>query len=440
MIELEVLTGPNAPRTFRLDGHVTFLLGRSRQAHLRLSDADDAVSRLHCLLEANGPVAKLVDLGSSNGTLVNGRPVTACELTGGETVCVGQTELRVRVTADPPTAAALPPVSEDLTAPTRPRWPVGPAPCPLCPTAPPELAAGPVHTLCPGCRAEVEGRPQPYPGYSLGRELGRGGFGAVAVGVRLTDGRPVAVKSLLAAGGADTVHARMFLRELDVQCRLEHPHVVRLIDRGGGSDGTLFAVMEYVPGVNAAAEVRRAGPFPLPRAVRAADHLLAALAHAHALGLIHRDVKPGNLLLQPAPGGEVGRLADFGLARVYQASRVSGLTLTGETRGTVPFMPPEQVTDFKRVTPAADQYSAAATVYFLLTGRYVYEFAAAAPGYAAIRTLLDGTLIPLRDRRPDVPAAVAAALERALARRPDERFPDVTAFRDELLRAAGDRT
>ena len=131
------------------------------------------------------------------------------------------------------------------------------------------------------------------------------------------------------------------------------------------------------------------------------------------------------------------KLADFGLARVYQASRMSGLTMKGEVGGTVAFMPPEQITQFRDVSALADQYSAAVTLYNLLTDRFLY-------GDGAARTqTLTGVLqeppVPIRERRPDLPAELAAVIHRAVEKDPRDRFPDVRAFprRRDPLRAIG---
>ena len=110
------------------------------------------------------------------------------------------------------------------------------------------------------------------------------------------------------------------------------------------------------------------------RAVRLASQMLAALEYAHARGYVHRDIKPANLLVTPRNGDEVVRLADFGLARVYQASQLSGLTMTGDRGGTPAFISPEQITRFRECKPPVDQYAAGATLYYLLTGQFVYDF------------------------------------------------------------------
>ena len=160
----------------------------------------------------------------------------------------------------------------------------------------------------------------------------------------------------------------------------------------------LFFAMDYVPGRDAEKLVKENGPLPIDRAVRLTCDMLEALCYAHARRFVHRDIKPSNLLVTTSEGIDVLKLADFGLARVYHSSRISGLTITGDIRGTPPFMPPEQITRYRDVTPACDLYSAGATLYYLLTGCYVYDF----PKRVELRLLkiLEEDPVPIRSAPP----------------------------------------
>jgi serine/threonine-protein kinase len=218
--------------------------------------------------------------------------------------------------------------------------------------------------------------------------------------------------------------AERFLRETDLQCRLDHPHIVAF-HRNGRAGDLLYFEMEYVPGTDGARLVK-AGPLPVARAVGLVAQLLEALAHTHARGVVHRDVKPANLLVTEKGGRDWVKLADFGLARLYQASTLSGLTLSGDVGGTVAFMAPEQVTDFRGAAAPADQYSAAATLYHLLTGEHLFRWPARPE--ERLRLIVDRAPVPLLRRRREVPVDLAAAVHRALAKDPRDRFPDVSAF------------
>jgi serine/threonine-protein kinase len=189
--------------------------------------------------------------------------------------------------------------------------------------------------------------------------------------------------------------------------------------------------MEFVPGATAAAVVRRDGPLTPDRVRHWAGQILDALAHAHETGFVHRDVKPANLLVVEGPDGDVVKVADFGLARAFESSGMSRLTTDGSAGGTPMYMPPEQVTDFKRVKPAADQYSVAGTLFYLLMGRSPYEPARSVG--EALQQILTDDPIPLRPDAPPLPDPFSPVLRRAMARDPADRFPDLRAMRRALL-------
>ncbi len=441
-ITLTVTAGPHEGRAFTFAGHDTFLVGRSQRAHFRLPSKDRYFSRAHFLVEVNPPRCALLDMGSRNGTYVNGERVKRRELHDGDEVRAGRSILRVAIAAgaegptepaaEPTTTAAatlhtIPPPAPPAVAASGPQ----PSACRVCggPLAalPLSFPPGPF-ALCLACQDQITARPQPLDGYRLVRELGRGGMGVVYLAVRHADGAPVAVKTIKPAAAGGSAVER-FLREAGILRQLEHPHIVAFREMGEAG-GVVYFAMDYVPATDASRLLERRGPFAVGRGVALACQALEALAFAHARGFVHRDVKPSNLLVTEVGGREVVKVADFGLARVYQASELSGLTMTGDVGGTVAFMPPEQITEFREARPAADQYSAAATLYNLLTGCYVYDL----PDdlNKQFLMILHEEPVPIRDRRGAVPKALAAALHRALRREPADRWPDVSAFRDAL--------
>src|SRR5262249_8513848 len=146
----------------------------------------------------------------------------------------------------------------------------------------------------------------------------------------------------------------------------------------------------------------RGGKLDITPAVRIIDQVLRALAHAHGRRYVHRDIKPGNVLLaETLEGRRTVKVADFGLARVYQASQLSGLTMGGDIGGTPAYLPPEQIPHFRDVSPAADQYSTSAMLYHMLTGKYAYDFP---PGQLiGLVKILEEDPVPIRQRRADLP-------------------------------------
>jgi serine/threonine-protein kinase len=288
--------------------------------------------------------------------------------------------------------------------------------------------------ICSSCAELAQKQAQSIPGYQLIRELGRGGMGVVYLALRQTDQTLVALKKVTPEAKGSKAQIERFLREADILRRLEHPHVVSFRDMGQAA-GQIYFAMDYVAGQDAAQLLQQQGPLPVGRAVALACQLLEALEYAHSQGIVHRDIKPANVLLAQAEGREVVKLTDFGLARTYQASTLSGLTLKGDVGGTIAFMAPEQITNFRDAKPAVDQYAAAATLYNLLTNRYVYDLPAAT--HKQLLMVLQDAPVPIEARRDDLPQKLADAIQRALLREPGQRFPNVQALRQALLSYCG---
>jgi serine/threonine-protein kinase len=233
--------------------------------------------------------------------------------------------------------------------------------------------------------------------------------------------RRVAIKVLAEhLAGDDSFRAR-FLQESKLAGRLSHPNVVQVYD-AGETDGSPYIVMEYVPGDT----IAQRGKLSYRDAVPLALQACAGLQHAHAAGLVHRDVKPANLLVRE---DDVLKIADFGIARAAELTR---LTQHGTVLGTAAYLAPEQAAG-KEVTTATDIYSLGAVVYELLTGRAPYEFESLAELAAQQK---GGIITPLRDLESSVPEPVEAAVMHALARDPRFRPASAADFADELAAAS----
>jgi serine/threonine-protein kinase len=260
--------------------------------------------------------------------------------------------------------------------------------------------------------------------YELGAVLGAGGMARVVAAHDLRLDRPVAVK-LVWAGAIDPVQRERFRREARTSAGFSHPNAVATYD-AGEEDDELYLVMELVEGPSLSTRLL-GGRLPLGEALAIADGVLAALGAAHAAGIVHRDVKPGNVLL--GRGGAV-KLADFGIAR--RLDERADLTTIGTFVGTAKYTAPEQITG-EPTTPATDLYAVGIVLYEMLAGVPPFD------GPTPMATAVAQQTAPVPDlgtARPDAPPAVVRAVARAMARRPADRFGSAAEMRAALAGAA----
>jgi eukaryotic-like serine/threonine-protein kinase len=264
--------------------------------------------------------------------------------------------------------------------------------------------------------------------YRIEGELGRGGMATVYLAEDLKHRRRVAVKVLHAELSA-AVGKDRFLREITTAANLTHPHIVPVFD-SGEADGQLYFVMPLIEGETLRARLEREGPLPVAEAIRLVRQVADGLEYAHGAGVLHRDLKPENIML--SRGHAV--LADFGIAgSTSGASEQPRLTQTGTSLGTAAYMSPEQATGEREIGPPSDVYGLASVLYELLTGEAPFT----GPTFQAILVKRFTQEAPsCSSRRTDTPAACDAAIARALAREPADRFATVRAFADAIATAS----
>jgi serine/threonine-protein kinase len=270
--------------------------------------------------------------------------------------------------------------------------------------------------------------------YRIVRLVGRGGMGEVyeATHTRLS-GR-YAVKVLAPDVAGDSAVLSRFRREADITSALHHPNIVQVLDFDQTPDGRPFLAMEYLRGRTLAEVIAAEAPVPLARAVALAAPVVSALTAIHALKIVHRDLKPQNVMLveSPGDGAEVVKLLDFGLSKRSDVSASDSLHLSHARLllGTPMYMAPEQALgQADAVGPATDQFALGAIVYEMLTGRAPFQ-ADSLP--AVLGRILHADPPPLRALVPALPAGAEAAVRRALAKAPEQRFPTLKAFLEAL--------
>lgn len=434
-VTLRVLSGPHVGRTFTFDQHDTFLIGRADTAHLCLPE-DRFFSRHHCLLEIAPPRVFLRDLGSTNGTFVNGQRVHEAYLSSGDKIQGGQTVLAVEVTVDQPAPSYDQPYARHELQPTQPA--IVMVECLNCGRREQAEASSPderLTFLCEDCRNELKRKPQPIPGYEMIKILGRGGMGSVMLARDEKTGRAVAIKTLLPEVAVSEQALRRFMREIDVAAALQHPHVVSFVDRGT-YNGTIYLVTEFVAGMDAAKLAdSRGGRLPYQEVVQIVTQGLDALAFAHSRGYIHRDIKDQNILVQGQWPNYNAKLTDFGLAKSFTQTGMSGVTMAGDVAGTFAYMPPEQIRDFANVRPSSDIYAMGMTAYSLLTGAVALDISPHANVAETVKAIFDKPIVPIQRRVPEIPPPIGQAVERALAKDPNHRWPTAEEMRQALLQS-----
>jgi len=487
MVLLEVVSGCSADRgrkwEYREYDHAVF--GRAYDCGGRFSDdegnKDDRISRRHFILEVNPPEARIRDFGSLHRTYVNDLPTGGrqpdqtpeegqrvqhpeVDLRDGDVIRIGDgTEIAVRISAVCANDDCGREIADSLRGHLCPRCVAerlnsdndslpAPVECGVCGRDVTDEAAGRRGDyVCRTCRSERERRAKraierqfngrmddssasdapEVPGLHIERELSRGGQGVVYL-ARDADGKALAVKTMLAKIAVDERARARFQREIEVMCEFRHPHITALLDHGS-LGATFYFVMEYCQGgslLDAMKSKRR--PFLLDEAIPYMLQVMDAMAYAHEQDYVHRDLKPGNILLSGTLGSFIAKVTDFGLARKFQGAGLSGMaiTRTGDRGGTMAFMPREQLVNFKYVNPVSDVWSLAATFYYLLTQQYAREFGA----HPVVEDVANKPVVPLRQRDLSIPPQVATVFDRALEDDAEKRYQTAGEFRDALSR------
>ena len=267
------------------------------------------------------------------------------------------------------------------------------------------------------------------PSYRILKELGGGGMSRVFLAEEVQVERKVVVKVLPPETSA-SVSVERFEREIRMAARLQHPHVVPFLTTGGRGD-LLFYIMPYIEGESLRAKLAREGELPIPEAVRILRDVADALAMAHKQGIVHRDIKPDNILLS----GRHALVTDFGVAKAVEKSSGSGnLTSLGVALGTPAYMSPEQATADPHTDHRADIYALGIVAYEMLCGRQPFE---AGSAQAIIAAHVTQQPQPVERFRGNVPPALAALIMRCLEKKPADR-PQSAEEVVQIVEAMGD--
>ncbi|MCY7376646.1 MAG: serine/threonine-protein kinase [Pyrinomonadaceae bacterium] len=436
-VTLRVIAGPQTGRFFTFDQHETFMIGRSEDAQFCLPQ-DRFFSRHHCLLEIAPPQCFLRDLGSTNGTFVNGLKADTAHLKNGDRIQGGETVLEVEVsTAESAYEQAQNNYQSPMTDTVPSLITIQCLNCGIPSKAEASRPDAKLTFVCDDCREILRKNPQPIPNYQMIRILGQGGMGSVMLARSTADGRPVAIKTLLPEVAVSEQSLKRFMREIEVAASLRHPHIVSYIEHGT-HNGIVYLVSEYVGGMDASKLSKmRGGKLDYREVVKIIEQILAALDFAHNLGFVHRDLKEQNILVDGSYPNYNSKLTDFGLAKSFKQTGMSGVTMVGDVAGTIAYMPPEQVRDFKEVKPPSDIYAIGMTAYSLMTGAHALDLSPRAGISETVKAIFEKPIVPINKRMPEIPLRVAAVIETAIAKEVELRWRTAGEMREALLRAMG---
>jgi eukaryotic-like serine/threonine-protein kinase len=485
LVKLRVNAGPKKGKEYIFDEPQGFTFGRAEDCSCVVEE-DETFSRYHFLLEINPPQVWIQDLGSLNGTYINRRkigsrptgvavdeaePGEAVALRDGDLITAGVHELLLMIEAP---VICVDCGQEVLPVKRREAEFIGGTYlCEHCRTSRTSKDREKQKVglrLNPEQRKKAEDNPieiiedllkqyqdqgggkEEYPeirGYSFQEKLGEGGFGAVYAAVRLSDGKQVAVKTLLQTRRPDQRQLNMFIREKEIVSQLRHPNVVHS-ESVSNIDDLHFIEMEYMSGGCVGKLLKNRGKLALLEAAPIMLQALEGLTYIHQAevtlsfeggkkpvkGIIHRDLKPFNILLSGQPGKWTAKLSDFGLSKAFSETGFTkgSITSPGMTIGSWQYTAPEHLVNYRYLKPPTDVFELAATFYHMLTGSFVWNLSHYKDNI--FRVILQSSPEPIRNRDSTIPYSVAKVIDRALSCKPEQRYRDggefLSAFKEAL--------
>ena len=309
-----------------------------------------------------------------------------------------------------------------------------------------------LEAMLAGKRDETPAGPSPVQGYEKVKRLGRGGMGDVWKVRETKTGKYYALKTMLPQVAADDHSKKMFLREAKMAEMLRHKNVLRTY-QSGCANGVFYILMDLCEGGSAdSLMAQKGGKLSLNLATWIILQVLSGLDYVHNAavtaevkgglfggvkemnfaGVVHRDLKPGNIFLSNDGDRPIAMVADFGMAKAFQAAGMTKMTKEGSAMGTPQFMPIQQAKDFRFSKPEVDVWAAAASYYHMLTGVFPRNFK---PGKNILLTLVQERPVPIRQRDPSIPPAIAAVIDKALVEVPEIGYKSAAAFRRDLVAA-----
>ena len=429
-VRLEVKKGADKGKVFEFTGHDIFLFGRSELAKCHLAN-DNFVSRFHFLMEINPPKVWLKDLGSKNGTFVNGVKyggrivpdphdlgmkklsrsdavnnlnsiLFETELFNDDEICVGDNSIYVTVRNNrKPYERSLKSESDSYGLDI-------------------ESLLNIVSTGKPDVISAI-------PDYEIVRKIGEGGMGTVYLARGLVSSGNVAIKIIKPEQELNQKIVKRFReREMVIVKSLEHKNITHCFDVDF-RNGLYYIVMEYINGNDIQQIITRKGPFGVQEACRIIVETLEGLSYLHTHNIIHRDIKPSNIII--SKDNKV-KITDFGLAK--DITNTNSLTKSSEYAGTYPFMPPEQLYNFKHCNFSTDVFSVGATLYYMCTKKYPHDYP---KGKDVMLVNIQDPVIPVENRGVKIKQEIADVINKAVSLKMNERYQTAKEMQQALIEA-----
>ncbi|MBF0463636.1 MAG: protein kinase [Nitrospirae bacterium] len=489
-VTLDVIAGPNTGERFMFTESDTFLVGRSKKAHLRLNKKDDLfISRTHFILEIRRNVCYITDINSTNGTLVNDKRIDRAELHDDDEITIGNTKIKVRIDHDDTQKYHYVYCSvckenvdnevDDNVAQSEREFMA--YTCKACRAKNKELATIRKHSgllkqhTCVSCGCDMteaansDGRAAEFEdsiylcskcefkwhtkspvfdagdAYAVLGIIGRGAMGTVYKVVDVGTRRVYALKRVNIDGKKNSSGLKLFAREMEIQSLLNHPNLIRYLDRGEAGNMP-FLVSEFMPGGDLGKLIKTTlkGPLTPEYACKIIIQVLKGLEFIHLNGYVHRDLKPSNFLLNKThtDTGLTIKITDYGLAKSYEEAGNSlyDFTQTGTFGGSLMFLSPEQITNYKFVKPPADIYSVGVSLYYMLTAKYTVKYPPESSRSGKkwrhpLDMVLEDAPIPILERNKNLPDALAAVVDKSVSKDEHKRFQSASEFREAIHEA-----
>ena len=402
-VTVTVEKGSKKGKQFEFVEPMILLIGRGSEAHLKLNEKDKYVSRRHCLLEICPPRCVIIHISKTNETEVNGESISEKELKNGDIISVGYTKLRINIEetiiVNEQFCAKCEKKIQTLTntggdilcddcelkkenenendnTPIR---------CLKCNSDLTELAnsdkkaksfGDSITYLCEDCLPESEYlKGEKIGKYDLIKFIAEGGMGMVYLVYDRETAR-LLVQKKISGIAKNEIAAKHFIREINIHKKLRHPNIIQFIDNGIYNKEP-FLVLEYANNGNIEDLIMKSGgTIPIELCLKYFHDALKGLVYIHSLedNILHRDIKPDNILLHKNKSGITAKITDFGIAKPYRVASGTTLTRVGENKGTILFMSPEQILDVKNIDQRSDIFSMGVTFYYMLTGKMPYEY------------------------------------------------------------------